>query len=224
MRLPNVFTAISNVWMGFLFAWDGRSSWTAAGLLVEKTGGPPVRPYQPEGLWKELASNELEYGQSHGADLYRRGLYTFWRRTIAPPAMAAFDAPSREICTVRRQRTNTPLQALVLMNDPTFVEASRALAERVLKESGESPEARAESMFRLVLARRPAAEERDVLLEVWRQFHQRYLANPEDAAKLTTVGESASSVSSASNDKADLAAWTAVAATVLNLDEAVTKE
>src|SRR5687767_9311067 len=120
-----------------------------SGLLDPRIGGQSVFPYQPPGLWEELMSRSdgdqftaQKYVQSHGADLYRRSMYTFWKRTSPPPSLSAFDAPDRETCTVRRGRTNTPLQALVLMNDPTYVEAARKLAERVMKEAGASPEER----------------------------------------------------------------------------------
>jgi hypothetical protein len=192
-----------------------------SGLLVEKLGGPSVRPYQPDGLWRELMSNELEYNQSHGPDLYRRGLYTFWRRTVPPPAMQAFDAPPREICTARRPRTNTPIQALAMMNDPTFVETSRVLAARVLKESGPDPDARIAHAFRLVTARKPSPAEHRVLLATWQHFRDRFAANPEAAVKLIAVGESPTPTDITA---ADLAAWAALATTILNLDEAVTKE
>lgn len=193
----------------------------ASGLLVERIGGPPVRPYQPEGIWKELASNELEYGQSHGADLYRRSMYTFWRRTAPPPAMTALDAPAREICAVRRPRTNTPVQSLVLMNDPTFVEAARVMAQRVLREAGPNPADRIQHAFRLVLARPPTAAESEVLLEVQRHFQVRFAGDPDAAASLASVGEYRLPADASVQE---LATWTMVASTVLNLDEAVTKE
>ena len=108
----------------------------AAGLLTEKLGGPSVKPYQPDGLWKELAMQDMDYVQSKGPDLYRRSLYTFWKRTIAPPMMVNFDSAQRETCVVRETRTDTPLQALNLMNDVTFVEAARFLGQRMIKEGG----------------------------------------------------------------------------------------
>lgn len=193
----------------------------ASGLLSERLGGVSVLPYQPEGLWKELASAGQEYPQSHGADLYRRSMYTFWRRTVHHPAMAAFDAPAREICAVRRPRTNTPIQALALMNEPGFVEASRNLAERVLRESGPEVDARLVHAFRLVLARTPSAAELKLLKDEWQSFHQRYSAHPEAAAKLLTIGESKPN---AALVMAEVAAYAAIANTILNLDEAVTKE
>ena len=192
-----------------------------SGLLVEKLGGPSVRPYQPDGLWKDLASSDLEYNQSHGPDLYRRSLYTFWRRTVPPPTMQAFDAPPREICTVRRSRTNTPIQALALMNDPTFVEASRSLAERVLREAAVETDARITHAVRLAIARPPSVAEMRLLRETRQFFHDRFAANPEAAQKLISVGESKPSSDFSATE---LATWTAIATTILNLDEAVTKE
>lgn len=192
-----------------------------SGLLNEQPGGPSVLPYQPEGLWKELASAGQEYPQSHGADLYRRSMYTFWRRTVHHPAMAAFDAPAREICAVRRARTNTPIQALALMNEPGFVEASRKLAERLLLEAPPELDPQLIYAFRLLTARHPSTEELKFLRQEHAAFHEHYSAHPNSAAKLLTVGESKP------NDKlspVDLATMTAIANTLLNLDEAVTKE
>ena len=125
------------------------------GLLVDRLGGPSVKPYQPAGLWSELSDSS--YVQDHGPALYRRGLYTFWKRTVAPPSMAAFDAPGRETCIVRETRTNTPLQALDLMNDPTFVEAARAFAARIMSAGRRRPSGRLASAFR---ARRPGPRAR----------------------------------------------------------------
>ena len=129
----------------------------AAGLLTEKVGGPSVKPYQPEGLWKELAMQDMDYVQSKGPDLYRRSLYTFWKRTIAPPMMMNFDSAQRETCVVRETRTDTPLQALNLMNDVTFVEAARFLGQRMMKEGGRDADARLRYGFRLALGRAPSA-------------------------------------------------------------------
>jgi hypothetical protein len=189
--------------------------------MLDRLGGPSVRPYQPEGLWKDLASADAEYNQSHGADLYRRSMYTFWRRTVPPPAMSALDAPAREICAVRRARTNTPIQALALMNDPTFVEASRALAERTLREAPADSPSRIAHMFRLVLSRLPNAEEQAVLSQALAAFQARYVADADAAAKLIAVGES---TPDAAIPPAELAAYAALAGAVLNLDEVLTKE
>ena len=193
----------------------------ASGLLVNKIGGPSVKPYQPEGLWKDMVSAHPDYEQGHGADLYRRSLYTFIRRTVPPPAMAAFDAPAREICAVRRPRTNTPLQALVLMNDPTYVEAARVLAERVFREAGVAPAERLTLAFRLVMARPPASEELALLMQSLDNYRARYTADRDAAQALLAVGESKSS---AAAPEPELAAYAAVCMAIFNLDEAVTKE
>lgn len=191
-----------------------------SGLLVEKLGGPSVKPYQPAGLWSEMAGSS-DYPQDHGEDLYRRSLYTFWKRTIPPPSMVTFDAAGREACTVRATRTNTPLQALNLMNDVTFVEASRMLGERMMKEGGSTPEERVAFAFRLATARRPRPTERQILADSFRYHLDRYQTDREAAVKLLNEGEHP-------RDKAldvrELAAYSAVASLILNLDEAVTKE
>jgi mono/diheme cytochrome c family protein len=192
---------------------------SASGLLSPRIGGPSVRPYQPEGLWQDLASNALDYQQSTGADLYRRSLYTFLRRTIAPPGMVAFDMPNREICAVRRPRTNTPLQALVVLNDPTYVEASRRLAERVLSET--APEERLADLFRRVLCREPDEFERELLSSKLGRFLDRSRADPEAAKRLIQVGESPLIPGL---DPAEVAAWTLAAGMVFNLDETLTRE
>eukprot|EP00913_Durusdinium_trenchii_P023399 g21977.t1 len=142
-----------------------------SGLLVRKIGGPSVKPYQPKGLWKAVGytnSNTANFKQDHGDKLYRRSMYTFWKRTSPPPSMATFDAPSREACTVRRERTNTPMQALLLMNDVQFVEASRKFAERIMHEGGKSESDRIVFGFRSVTARRPSAQELSVISNVYR--------------------------------------------------------
>jgi hypothetical protein len=191
----------------------------AAGLLVEKPGGPSVKTYQPAALWKELA--DTEYTQDHGASLYRRSLYTFWKRTVAPPDMITFDAAGRETCIVRQTRTNTPLQALTLMNDVTYVEASRVLAQRVLTDGGSSPEVRLTRMFRLLTARPPRPAELNILLADLEQHRQRYRRDRQAAVKLVSVGEAKHDEGL---DVAELAAYTAVANLVLNLDETMTRE
>ena len=198
-----------------------------SGLLVEKIGGPSVRPYQPPGLWEELSSRQdsdkfsaQKFVQDHGESLYRRSLYTFWKRTSPPPSLTTFDAPDREKCIVGRERTNTPLQALVLMNDPTYVEAARKLAERMMKEGGVAPAERVAIAFRLATARMPSESETRALVQLFEKQRARFAAAPEQASVLLAVGESSR------NDKldpAELAAWTSVASTILNLDETVTK-
>jgi mono/diheme cytochrome c family protein len=190
----------------------------ASGLLMERPGGPSVKPYQPDGLWKDIA--EGSYVQDHGESLYRRGLYTFWKRTVAPPVMIAFDAAGRETCIVRETRTNTPLQALALLNEVGFVEASRALAERAMRGGG-TPNERIELAFRLVTARRPRAEELETLVGGWRRHLDHYRANRDAAIEAITVGETRPD---ASLDPGELAAYMAVAGVIMNLDEAVTKQ
>lgn len=191
----------------------------ASGLLVEQIGGPSVRPYQPGDLWKELAS--VEYVQEHGEKLYRRSLYTFWKRTVAPPTMIAFDAAGRETCTVRETRTNTPLQALALLNEVTFVEAARMLAQRVMLDGGDTPESRIALAFRLAVARPPRRAELEILAKGFENHLARYRAEPQAAAELLAAGEAPRDPRL---DAAELAAYTAVASVILNLDETVTKE
>jgi hypothetical protein len=192
----------------------------ASGLLVEHVGGPSVKPYQPDGLWSEIAT-DTQYDQDHSEKLYRRGLYTYWKRTVSPPTMATFDAPAREMCTVNQVRTNTPLQALTLMNDVTFVEASRVLAERMLLSGGATPAERLRYGFRLTTSRRPKPAEEAILLRSLEHHLARYRANPSAAKALAATGESSPS---SRLDPTDLAAHTAVAGLILNLDEAVTRE
>jgi hypothetical protein len=159
--------------------------------------------------------------QSHGPDLFRRSLYTFWKRTAPPPSLTAFDAPDREKCVARRAVTNTPLQALVLMNDPTYVEAARHLAERMIRDGGSDPASRIRVAFRRAVARPPAAEEVRVLETLARRELDRYRRDRDSARKLLKVGESPSDPAI---DPAELAAWTTVASTILTLDETITKE
>jgi hypothetical protein len=193
----------------------------ASGLLSRRIGGPSVRPYQPDGLWKDLASAHLDYQQGHGEDLYRRSLYTFLRRTVSPPAMAALDAPNREICTVRRARTNTPVQALVLMNDPTFVEAARVLAQRVLVETHGDPATQVRAVFRRVLAREPDRRELETLQTVLDAAATGYRADPDRAGRLLNVGEF---LCDPALDPCDVAALAGVVAVVFNLDETLKRE
>ena len=187
------------------------------GLLVEKLGGPSVRPYQPDGLW-EVAMGNPAYNQGHGEDLYRRSLYTFWKRTVPPPSMVAFDAADRSNCAAQRQSTSTPLQALALLNDPQVVEAARFVAQRMLKEGGATPEARATWAFRLVTGRGPSAEELPVLTALLAEQRELFASDPAAAPKLLAVGESKSD---AGLDPNDVAAGTVLALTLLNHDAAV---
>ena len=196
-----------------------------SGLLNDKIGGPSVYPYQPKGLWEEMAFGEGYSGQSYtpssGPDLYRRGMYTVWKRTVPPPSLTLFDAPDREKCTARRAVTNTPLQALALLNDPTYVEASRALAERTLRHGGKSDQARIDFAFKLATARIPDAQERAVLLDSLKEFRTSYGKDAANANKLLSVGETKADSSLAPRE---LAAWTTLASMILNLDETVTKQ
>jgi len=193
----------------------------ASGLLVEKVGGPSVKPYQPAGLWEEMSSSGLAYQQDHGEKLYRRSLYTYWKRTIAPPLMANFDGSTRDACTVRETRTNTPLQALNLMNDPAFLEAARFLALRSIREGGAQPTARLTHAFRLVLTRAPRPRELEVLTDRLRVNLAAFQADPDSARRLLSVGEKGVDPGI---DLPGLAAYTVVASLILNLDEALTRE
>lgn len=189
-----------------------------SGLLVEKVGGPPVKPYQPAGVWAEMSFGNIRYTQDHGEKLYRRSVYTFWRRTVGPTML--FDTASRQVCTVRQARTNTPLQALTLLNDTTYVEAARALAAQAMKQQ-ENPAERIAWMFRKATARRPRDDEREILVQRLGQWQETFAREPEEAKKLIAVGESPADPSLA---PPDLAAYTSVALLVLNLDETLTKE
>jgi hypothetical protein len=191
-----------------------------AGLLVEKIGGPSVKPYQPPGLWQELA-NGPGYETDKGDGLYRRSLYTYWKRTVAPPFMMNFDSPNREVCTVNEVRTNTPLQALNLMNDVAFLEASRKFAERMMKEGGSQPEQRVDYAWRLALARPASDAEKKVMLTTLHRFERRYRGDTQAAEEFLANGDSPRDPSL---DMAELAAYTTVASLILNLDETITKE
>jgi mono/diheme cytochrome c family protein len=193
-----------------------------AGLLVERRGGPSVKPYQPPGLWEEVAmpqSNTRQYRRGEGEDLWRRSLYTYWKRAAPPPSMVAFDAPTREVCVVERAATDTPLQALVLWNDEQFVEAARELAERNLLElepAAEIERAGLATLFQRVLARAPEPAELEALERTLEHFLARYAAAPEEAAALLEVGES---YADPRLPAPELAAWTLVASALLNLFE-----
>ncbi|MFN0169629.1 MAG: DUF1553 domain-containing protein [Bryobacteraceae bacterium] len=191
-----------------------------SGLLVEKVGGPSVKPYQPAGLWKELAGG-TDYSQDQGDALYRRSLYTFWKRTVPPPTMTAFDAAGRETCIVRESRTNTPLQALTLMNDPTFVEASRALGQRMMTEGGAKPDERIAYGYRLATARVLPERMGRILHDSFYYSLDRYQTNRDSAQKLVAVGESKRNEQL---NVSELAAYTTVASLILNMDQTVTKE
>ncbi|MDA1164251.1 MAG: PSD1 and planctomycete cytochrome C domain-containing protein [Planctomycetota bacterium] len=190
-----------------------------SGLLVNKLGGPPVKPYQPLGIWSDLSLGKIKYEQDHGENLYRRTLYTFWRRASAPTML--FDVATRQVCKVRTSRTNTPLHALVLMNDDTYVEASRKLAERVLLEGGTSDENRLAYGFRLATCRHATDSERSVLSDVLQQVRADYASDAEKVNALLSRGESPVNEKL---DRPELASYAAVMNMILNLDEVVTKE
>ncbi len=194
-----------------------------SGLLVEEIGGKSVRPYQPAGLWKPVGfggSNTSVFKQDKGDKLYRRSMYTFWKRTSPPPTMTIFDAPDRETCQVRRARTNTPLQALVLMNDVQFIEAARKFAEKVMSKGGAGIEQRATFAFRTVLARQPSTSELATLTKLFTDYQAEFKAAPGSAGKLLAAGESARDEAL---DVNELGAWTMIVHLLLNLSETVTK-
>ncbi|HEX3599364.1 MAG TPA: DUF1553 domain-containing protein, partial [Lacipirellulaceae bacterium] len=193
-----------------------------SGLLVDKIGGPSAMPYQPAGLWEELAGGAHDdYTQAHGDDLYRRSLYTYRKRTVPHPSMATFDAPSWEICQVKRARTNTPLQALALMNDVTYMEAARKLAERMLTEGGTSADTQLTFAFRLATSRAPTANELSMLRTSLQKYEDRFRGSPATAEQFVSHGESPRNKSL---DVVDLAAHTAVASVLLNMDETISKD
>lgn len=193
-----------------------------SGLLTNRVGGPSVKPYQPDGLWQDVSvERRAVYKQDAGADLYRRSIYTFWKRTCPPPGMTTFDAPDRETCTIRRARTNTPLQALVLMNDPTYLEAARKLAERILQEGGATDAERMKHAYRLTVSRDPRASEQQLLFTMLKPARERFLAENKSAEKLVSVG---ASHRDEKLDIAELAAWTTLSSVLLSLDETITKE
>jgi Protein of unknown function (DUF1553)/Protein of unknown function (DUF1549)/Concanavalin A-like lectin/glucanases superfamily/Planctomycete cytochrome C len=192
----------------------------ASGLLVERIGGPSVKPYSPPGLIKELHGTD-EDAQDHGASLYRRSLYTYWKRTVAPPALMTFDAANRETCVVRETRTNTPLQALNLLNDVTYVEAARVLAQRVMKEAGPKDQDRVTLAFRLTTCRKLEPRELAILQAGLERHRQRYRQDAAAALKIVSRGEYPRD---AVLPVSELAAFTALCNTLLNLDEVITKE
>ncbi len=196
-----------------------------SGLLNPEIGGTSAYPYQPKGVWEDGAYGEgftaQTYHQGNGQDIYRRGMYTVWKRTAPPPELTTFDAPDREKCTARRLPTNTPLQALELMNDPTYVEASRALAQRAILAAGSDPSRRIDFMFRLATARYPRPQEREILAGLARDETAEYRQDRSAALKLISVG---ASVPDSKINPGELAAWTTVASAILNLDETITNQ
>ncbi|WP_237607594.1 DUF1553 domain-containing protein [Roseimaritima sediminicola] len=213
-----------------LFARQGRfrldaefirdTALATGGLLVEQVGGPSVRPYQPAGYYAQLNFPRRTYQADTGPKQYRRGLYTHWQRTFLHPMLKAFDAPSREECTALRPRSNTPLQALTLLNDPTFVEAARGFAVRILREGGEDRDRRLRWAYQSVLAQEPSDEIVAVLAEVYAQQRDVYEQSPEAAEQLLATGQSPTP---SDLEAAEVAAWTAVARVLLNLHETITR-
>lgn len=190
----------------------------AAGLLVERMGGESVKPYMPPGIWRSVSNNK--YTQDHGAKLYRRSLYTYWRRTLPPPTMLTFNAAEREVCIVRKAQTNSPLQALTLMNNVVFVESARMMAERMLTEGGKSLQGQVELGFRIATGRRPSPAEVGVLIDAYQTYLDYFAREPEAASKLLSTGEHPVQKQL---PESELAAMTMVASTLLNLDEAITQ-
>ena len=188
-----------------------------SGLLVEKVGGPSVKPYQPDGLW-DVAMGRPRYDQGKGDDLYRRSLYTFWKRTVPPPAMVAFDAAERNVCIVRRQSTSTPLQALALLNDVQIVEAARFLGERFAVDKDRSAPDRITALFTRVTSRSPRPREFELLTSLFDEQLALFRSNPEAANKLLAVGEKPNT---AGLDPLELAAATVLSQALLNLDAAI---
>jgi hypothetical protein len=195
----------------------------ASGLLTPTIGGPSVKPYQPDGIWEAVAmegSNTRFYKRDTGDKLYRRSLYTFWKRSAPPASMDIFNAPTRESCTVRRERTDTPLQALVTMNDPQFVEAARHLAQRAFEEGRGHIDRELDYMALRLLSRTFQPAERAIVMRAYQDYLDYYAAHPEDATKLLSVGESKPEEGLATVDSAAL---TMVANQIMNLDEVLNK-
>lgn len=192
-----------------------------SGLLNPEIGGASVKPYQPANIWNEVSLNGgLRYSQDKGEKLYRRSMYTYWKRSSPMPNMLIFDAPSREKCVIQRQRTNTPLQALVTLNDPQFVEAGRAFAQRVLQSPEAKTEKRIDLAYRLAIARPAVQREIEILTRLLEENRAKFQEDPESAKKFLSAGESPRDESI---DVIEHAAWTVVAQTILNLDEALTR-
>jgi hypothetical protein len=195
----------------------------SSGLLVQKIGGPSVKPYQPPSIWEQVSyptSDTVHYVQEHADSLYRRSMYTYVKRMAPPPNMDAFDAPTRDVVCTRRQRTDTPLQALVTMNDVQWVESARALAERVIHEAGPLPEQRINRMGLILLAHAPSPKMTAVLQKSFGEMQKHYSANAKNARSLVKMGEKRAD---SSIPAPELAAWTMIASEMLNLDETINK-
>jgi hypothetical protein len=184
---------------------------SAAGLMSSKMYGVPVKPYEPEGLWTWISNEKEDWVVSEGEDKNRRSIYTFIRRSVRYPSLTVFDAPNREVCLARRNRSNTPLQALTTLNDPAFFEAAQAMARRIVKEGGVNTSTRAAYGFRLATSRSPQAQELDTLLSGLEKSRQYYAVHPQEVQAL------------AGNADTELAAWTMFSNALLNLDETLTK-
>jgi hypothetical protein len=195
-----------------------------SGLLVPRIGGPPVRPYHPPGMYEAMAPTSADtvktYVQDHGDSLYRRSIYTYWKRSIPHPALLSFGTPFREVCTLRRPNSNTPLQALNLMNDTTYVEAARHLAARAIKQRGAAPGSLLSDIFRMVLARNPNAQEQAILQRSYERALADFKNDPASAKALLQVGDKASAQDL---DAAQLASLTTLVGILFCMDEAVTK-
>ena len=189
-------------------------------MLSPKIGGPSIKPYQPDGYWENLNFPVRTYEADTGESQYRRGLYIWWQRTFLHPSLLAFDAPSREECAAERNRSNIPQQALVLLNDPTYVEAARAFATRIMKEGGADSASRIAWAWRQALSRPPRADETATTRSLLEKHLTEYRRDPHAAEALIKVG-----LTPAPNsiDAADLAAWTSVARVILNLHEVITR-
>jgi len=191
---------------------------SVSGLLSPAVGGGSVKPYQPDGYWAYLNFPQRSWAADAGPNQYRRGLYTYWCRSFLHPSMAAFDAPSREECTVDRPRSSTPSQALVLLNDPSYVEAARVFAERIVKEGGKTPAEKLDWAFRRAVSRPVKKSEADILIALLEKHRKEYDADPAAAKNLLGVGNAPEPAASA-----ELAAWTSVARVILNLHETITR-
>jgi hypothetical protein len=191
-----------------------------SGLINPRIGGESAMPYQPDGYWAQLNFPKRKYRHDVGPNQYRRGLYTHWQRTFLHPSLLAFDAPAREECTARRPRSNTPLQSLVLLNDPSYVEAARVLAEHVLKHCPDDFATRLNWLTRRALQREPRADERTLLADLYHKDVARFRSHPGASEQIVSVG---SSPTPNGSDLAELAAWTSVSRAILNLHESITR-
>ena len=193
---------------------------SASGLLTLKVGGPSAKPYQPAGLWVEKTGPGSAYEHDIGSNLYRRSMYTFVRRTTPHPTMIAFDAPNRSVCTVKREKTNTPIQALTLLNDPEFMEAARVLAQRVQREASDTIDEQVSLGFRLLCGRMPHPNELELLTTLFDRSHAKYKGNPKSADALLEIGDHPIDPTL---DRIQTAALTQVISTIMNFDEAYMK-